>query len=86
MTQSFEPTQLPRQLWKVYQWTCDNMPRTNSSVEGFHNTIQSSVANMYPSIWKLIPLLLKEEILAKKESIMPNKGMNQQAKNKPTHT
>ena len=34
---------------------------------GFHNAIQSSVTNMPPSIWKLILLLTKEEVLAKKK-------------------
>ena len=66
MAQSVEPT-LPIELWNIYQWACDKIPRTNNSVEGFHNARQSSLTNMQPSIWKLVYLLMKEEILAKKQ-------------------
>ena len=31
------------------------MPRTHNSVGDFHNAIQNSVTNIYPSIWNLIP-------------------------------
>ena len=50
------------------------MPSTNNSVEGFHNTIQSSVTNLRPRIWKLIPLLTKEENLAKKKKCDAQRG------------
>ena len=50
------------------------MPRTNNSVESFHNTTQSSVTNMYPSIWKPIPLSMREEILAKKKMCDAEQG------------
>lgn len=65
VVQSFEPT-FPTELSNVYQWTCDNMARTNS-IDGFHNTIQSLVTNMHSSVRKLIPLLMNEEISVKKE-------------------
>lgn len=42
------------------------------TLEGFHNAIQSSVTEMHPNIWKLIPLLLKEETLGEKTSVMLN--------------
>lgn len=42
------------------------MLRTNNSVEGFQETIHSPAVNMYPSTWKLMPLLMKEEILVTK--------------------
>lgn len=48
---SFELT-FPTELWNGCQRTCDNLPRTTNSVEGFHNALQSSVTNMRPSIWK----------------------------------
>lgn len=66
VVQSFEPT-FPPELWNIYQWTHDNMPKTNNSIEGCHNAIQSSVINMHARIWKLIPCLTKEEILVEKE-------------------
>lgn len=40
----------------------DNISRTNNSI-GFHNVRQSSFTNMHPSIWKPIPILMKEESL-----------------------
>ena len=44
----------PTGLWNASQWTCDNnIPRKTNSVEGFHNTVQSSVINRLPSIWKI---------------------------------
>lgn len=62
-----EPT-FSIELQKVYQQTCDNMPRTHNSVGDFHNAIQNSVTNMHPRIWRLMPLLTKGQILEKKEN------------------
>ena len=50
------------------------MRGTNTSGEGFHSAIQNSVTNMHPSIWKLIPLLTKEQILAKKKKRNAERG------------
>lgn len=30
----------PTELWNVYEQTCDNTSRMNSSAEGFHSTVQ----------------------------------------------
>lgn len=74
----FEPT-FPTKFWNVFQWACGNMLRINNTVENFHNVIQSSVTYMHPSIWKLILLLMMEEILVEKEkNAMLNKEKNQQ--------
>lgn len=64
--QNFKPT-FHIELWNIYQRTYGNIPRTHTSIEGFHNIIQSSVTNTHPSIWKLIPLLMKEEVFVKKK-------------------
>lgn len=61
---------LSMDMWQT--WT-EKLTR----VEGFHEATQSSVTNIHPSIWKLIPLLMKTEILAKKEKCVLNKEMNQ---------
>lgn len=55
------------ELWNVYQWARDHMPGTNNSVERFYEAMQSSVINMHPDIWKLIPPLRKEDTLPKKK-------------------
>lgn len=60
--QSSEPT-FPIELWNVSQRACDNILRTDNPVEGF------PVTNMHLSIWKLIPLLMKEEILEREEKV-----------------
>lgn len=52
-----EPT-LPTEFWNVRQWTCNNTLRLYNSVVSFHNAIQSSVTDVHPSIWKLMPLLM----------------------------
>ena len=39
----------------------NNLPRSNNSVEGFHNALRSSVTSMHPHIWKLCAALKKEE-------------------------
>ena len=52
---------------QVYQQTCDNMLRTYNTVEDCHNAIPNSVTNTHPRIWRLMPLLMKGQILAKKE-------------------
>lgn len=78
-----EPT-FSIELQKVYQQTCDTMPRTYNTVEDFHNAIQDSVTNIHPRIWRLMPLLKKGQILAKKEKpnakwremIMPKKKIS----------
>lgn len=43
--------------------TRDKLPRMNNSVGGFYTNL---VTNGHPSICKLIPLLIEEEILVRK--------------------
>ena len=62
---SFKPT-FPIELWNIYKPTCDNMLRTNS-VEGFHNNTELSYKYVPKYLEKLILLLMKDEILVKKE-------------------
>ena len=39
----------------------NSLPRSNNSVEGFHNALRSSVTSMHPHIWKLCTALKKEK-------------------------
>ncbi|QQP42000.1 Putative LOC100898192, partial [Caligus rogercresseyi] len=64
----------PIKLWNVNQRTIDKMARTNNSVEGFHNAIQSSITCAHPNLWKVIEFLKKEETLAKKKYIDAFRG------------
>ena len=43
------------------------MPRTNNSEEFFTTQSKAQFTSIHPSIWKLIPLSLNEEILVKKK-------------------
>ena len=63
------PGTSPIQLWNVRRRTLDGEPRTNDSVEGFHNALQSSITNAYPTLWKLIDCLQKEEAPAAKKKV-----------------
>ena len=72
----------PTGLWNASQWTCDNnIPRKTNSVEGFHNTVQSSVINRLPSIWKIY-LNEGRHFSEKRKSMILNKEKDQQAKKK----
>lgn len=43
------------------------MRRNKQEHRGFYNATQGSVTNMNLSMWKLISLLMKKEILARKK-------------------
>ena len=61
-----EPT-FPITLWNVFERVEHNKSRTNNSIEGYHNALQSLMTNMHPILWQLISYLKKEKILARKK-------------------
>ena len=72
--QRVEPI-FPIELWNIYQWTCDNMPRTNNGIEDFTtwHKLQLPICilvfgNWDSSWWR--------------KSVMLNEDVNQQAKKK----
>lgn len=50
------------------------MPKADNSAKGFHNTIQRQLQMCILVFWKLIVLLIKEKILAKKKKLI-NKNL-----------
>jgi len=55
-------------LFSIKTWNCYSMlendtPRTNNSVEGWHNSFNSMLSAHHPSIWTFITALKKEESL-----------------------
>jgi hypothetical protein len=52
----------PIKLWNQYERTMSDMPRTNNSVEAWHNRIQSLVGANFPYI---IDSIKKEQMLNK---------------------
>jgi len=55
----------PVALWNISQRVVNTLPRTNNSVEGWHNGFQRTLMCSHPSLWKLIEHLQKEERLQK---------------------
>ena len=49
------------ELWNMRDRVLNNLPKSNNSVERFHNALRSSVTSMHPHIWKLCAALKKEE-------------------------
>ena len=47
--------------WNVYDRVLESLPRTNNSVEGWHNGFQRSLMCSHPTIWRLIEHLKKED-------------------------
>ena len=47
--------------WNVYERVLESLPRTNNSVEGWHNGFQRSLMCSHPTVWRLIEHLKKEE-------------------------
>ncbi|XP_068232264.1 uncharacterized protein [Palaemon carinicauda] len=54
----------PLCFWNVYSRVVNSLPRTNNNVEAFHNSLNKSVGNAHPNIWRLIDALKDEERLA----------------------
>ena len=52
----------PVALWNVSQRLADALPRTNNSVEGWHNGFQRTLMCSHPSVWKLIEKLQEERL------------------------
>ena len=51
----------PPSLWTQYQRTVDGLPRTNNSVEGWHNAFSGSINKAHPSVRALALRLQREE-------------------------
>ena len=58
----------PINLWNVFNRVNNGQPRTNNSLEAFHNALQR-VTNSHPAIWRLIECLRREEALASKRLV-----------------
>ncbi|KAG1714588.1 repressor of the inhibitor of the protein kinase [Nymphon striatum] len=48
-------------LWKVHGRVVDELPRTNNSLEGWHNSFDRRVVTTHPTIRRLVAKLLKEQ-------------------------
>ena len=74
----------PVATWNVHDRVETDIPRTNNSLEGFHNAFQSSILNTHPNLWKLLKALRKEESLAATRVLHRDKGDSKTSKKKYT--
>ena len=51
----------PIPLWKVYDRIHEDLPRTNNSVEGWHNAFNLRVGVSHPTVRKLVEKIRKEQ-------------------------
>jgi hypothetical protein len=57
------PPEFSLALWNQYLGTLEDLPKTNNSVEGWHNSFSSLLSANHPTIWKFIDALKKEQSL-----------------------
>ena len=53
--------QFSLELWNVYERVSANLPRTNNSIEGWHNAFATRVAVVHPTISKLADKIRREQ-------------------------
>ena len=51
----------PIELWNGYDRTIMNLPRSNNSIEGWHNAFAKRVAIVHPSVTKLAEKIRREQ-------------------------
>ena len=66
----------PYSMWGVYDRVQDELPRTNNSVEGWHNRFNRHVGVHHADIWKIIDVIQKEEDLSRVELVHIQQGRN----------
>ncbi|KII61887.1 hypothetical protein RF11_14163 [Thelohanellus kitauei] len=72
----------PISMWNMRGRVADGLPRTNNSVEGWHNAFQSSVGCHHPTIYKLIENFRFEQDLAEQTISRISSGINTQPASK----
>ena len=51
----------PIELWNAYNRTIMNLPRSNNSIEGWHNAFAKRVAIVHPGVTKLAEKIRREQ-------------------------
>ena len=57
----------PIELWNMYERTLEELPRTNNSIEGWHNRFNGNCDGSHPTLWKLLKSFKREESLVRAE-------------------
>ena len=66
----------PYSMWGVYDRVLNNLPRTNNSVEGWHNRFNRHVGCHHANIWKIVDVLKQEDDLSRVELLHIQQGRN----------
>ena len=49
------------QLWNIYEWVIQDLPRLNNAVGGWHRTFNNRVSTKHPSITRLAKCISHEQ-------------------------
>lgn len=66
----------PYSMWGVYDRVVNDLPRTNNSVEGWHNRFNRHVGCHHANIWKIVDVLKQEDDLSRVELLHIQQGRN----------
>ncbi|BFZ03225.1 hypothetical protein BsWGS_06264 [Bradybaena similaris] len=72
----------PIAMWNMRTRVANGLPRTNNSIEGWHNAFQSSVACHHPTIYTLVDHFRREQDLTEQTMIRVQSGICSQASSK----
>lgn len=62
-------------IWNMYDNTVNALPRTNNSVEGWHNALKNFVGCNHPSLFKFIEAIKKEQAIQENKMVQLNGGV-----------
>lgn len=71
------PPKFSISLWNCYEGVREDLPKTNNSVEGWHNEFSSLIGANHPSIWKFIEGLQKQQSINEMKIIQYLSGRNE---------
>lgn len=63
----------PIALWNMFHRADQELPRTNSSIEGWHRSFQGHLLPCHQSFWKFLGILKKEKVYVR-ASILQDQG------------
>jgi hypothetical protein len=72
----------PITMWNMRGRVADGLPRTNNSVEGWHNAFQSSVACHHPTVYTLVDHFRCEQDITEQTISRIQSGISSQAASK----
>ena len=68
------PPFFPIELWNMFNRTAEELPRTNNSIEAWHNSFQANVSSTHPTFRKFLDVLLREECIVRVRMLQNQAG------------